>query len=421
MQLFTDNPVDSIKNDTFGYKHYAEDLKEVILHTTPLPFCVGIFGPWGSGKSSFMQMLQGLITKAGIQTIWFNPWKYDTKEDLWNALIQTILDYITTRSKDDVVLKKAGELALAATWLALKKAITALTAGVITEANLEDTIARFNEKEKIFYQHINQFEDHFAEVVDRYCAGDKLVIFIDDLDRCLPENAITVLESLKLYIGHAKCIFVIGIDHYVVEAGIRYRYGDKIEINGRDYLDKIIQIPFYLPAISYTKLRDSLLRPELTLSEEVWRIIQSGMGGNPRKTKRFINSFYLLQLFFKYSDSTTQNSTSITLSQEEQDVYLAKLLVFQMSFADFYQHLQLYPDDWQYLEKYLIQMQQRDEEQAQKNLKERERLDRFWKNPSLEAFIRKTSEDPFTQAPDGEIVTLLLEKTNLVSDTPTSG
>src|SRR5579884_3395575 len=94
MGLFTDNPVALAKEDKFGFAPFADELKNMILETEPLPFCVGIFGAWGSGKTSFMNMLRGLINeRAGdkIKTIWFNPWKYDKKEDLWNALIQTIL------------------------------------------------------------------------------------------------------------------------------------------------------------------------------------------------------------------------------------------------------------------------------------------------------------------------------------------
>ena len=100
MQLFTDNPINSIEEDLFGFGRYAEELKDIILQTTSLPFCVGIFSPWGSGKSSFMKMLQGLMDgEAGIKTLWFNPWKYDAKEDIWNALIQTLVNYLLENSR----------------------------------------------------------------------------------------------------------------------------------------------------------------------------------------------------------------------------------------------------------------------------------------------------------------------------------
>ncbi len=294
MQLFTDNPIASVEKDKFGFDRYARGLKDLILQAEPLPFCVGIFGAWGSGKSSFMNMIQGLIKEQAdnkIKTIWFNPWKYDKKEDIWNALIQTILNsIIEEQTLKQGVKDKAKELALATTWLALKKTLTAITAGVISEGDLDKVVEAFNEKDEKYYRHINQFEKDFADVVNDYTNSGKLVIFIDDLDRCLPENAITVLESLKLFIGDAHCIFVLGMDHSIVEAGIKSRYGKDAPIAGRDYLDKIIQVPFFLPAVRYEDLRASLPtdKNNKAFSEEIWNIIRLGMGGNPRKTRRFV-------------------------------------------------------------------------------------------------------------------------------------
>src|SRR5260370_32525925 len=101
MQLLTDNPIKLDEQDKFSFQSYATALKKAILQAEPLPLCVGILGAWGSGKSSFMYLLKGLIEEEAkkqsgkkIETIWFNPWKYDQKEDLWNALIQTILTSI---------------------------------------------------------------------------------------------------------------------------------------------------------------------------------------------------------------------------------------------------------------------------------------------------------------------------------------
>jgi predicted KAP-like P-loop ATPase len=102
MRMFTDNPITSCAEDKFGFAPYAQILGDTILQTEPLPFCVGIFGAWGSGKSSFLKMIREVIAdkKPEVKCIWFNPWKYDKKEDLWNTLIQTILYSITQEAGD---------------------------------------------------------------------------------------------------------------------------------------------------------------------------------------------------------------------------------------------------------------------------------------------------------------------------------
>lgn len=158
------------------------------------------------------------------------------------------------------------------------------------------------------------------------------------------------------------------------------------------------------------------------LSEEIWNIIQLGMGGNPRRTKRFVNSLYLSQRFLDHPNQILQRrlqqGSLLALSEETQNIYLAKILVFEMSFIDFYQHLHFYPGDWAYLEKNVIQ--QDDGQKRQEALEKKEKLVEFWKNASFQNFMRKTSGRSYgnyPSAPGEEIVLLLLQAINLVTET----
>ena len=109
---------------------------------------------------------------------------------------------------------------------------------------------------------IEQFQKEFGDLVARYIVakGERLVVFVDDLDRCLPEKAIEVLEAIKLFLDVKGCIFLLGLDQEVVTRGIKVKYRDfavdegaesqkKIQIDGAAYLEKIIQLPFRLPKI----------------------------------------------------------------------------------------------------------------------------------------------------------------------------
>ena len=86
MPLLSDNPVDV---DTLGFANAAVLLAKVVADAAP-PFALGLFGEWGSGKTTLMKMMQKKLEGDGQKTVWFNAWKYDGKEVLWNALIQTI-------------------------------------------------------------------------------------------------------------------------------------------------------------------------------------------------------------------------------------------------------------------------------------------------------------------------------------------
>jgi len=111
-----------------------------------------------------------------------------------------------------------------------------------------------------FYDYIEGFEERFADVVKEY-VGEKgrLVVFIDDLDRCLPEGEITVLESLKLFLDKSQCVFVIGVDQIALAETIKTMYGASAELLGRDYSDKIVQVSIPITIPSGTNLIVALL------------------------------------------------------------------------------------------------------------------------------------------------------------------
>ena len=104
---------------------------------------------------------------------------------------------------------------------------------------------------------LDKFRAEFDEVMREYVSDEGyLVVFVDDLDRCLPEKAVEVLEAIKLFLDVEGCIFILAIDQAVVERGIQLRYGELGEateengddvIDGSRYLEKIVQIPFVLP------------------------------------------------------------------------------------------------------------------------------------------------------------------------------
>jgi len=99
--LLSDNAVSRVEDDDFGFRGHAEILCDAIEATTQLPLTIGIFGPWGSGKSSFMNICRDLLAKRGLSTVTFNPWKYDAKEQIWHALIQTVLTEIIQTAGDE--------------------------------------------------------------------------------------------------------------------------------------------------------------------------------------------------------------------------------------------------------------------------------------------------------------------------------
>ncbi|WP_030568325.1 KAP family P-loop NTPase fold protein [Streptomyces aureocirculatus] len=355
--LLTDNPIADADGDRFGFRAHADVLCSAIITTEDLPLAVGVFGPWGTGKSSFMKVCQDLLGKRGLPTVWFNPWKYDQKDEIWHALIQSVLTEIAQelerrRMSGDLALRErmAGALATvrrlsqAAAWLLARRSAAPLTAGVLTADDVDAAQAALTEPGTETYLHVNRFEQDFAEVVGTYTDGGRLVLFVDDLDRCTPDAAITVLDSLKLFLGEASCVFVLAMDYQVVaEAAARRFHSDKPDAaRGRQYLEKLIHFPYHLPGVSFEAivrhLQDKITDSGLAGSRELWELIEVAFAANPRRVRRFVNGL---------------NVTVMTLRLNPDDppshrllLHAGTLLALRMRHPGFFTALQSDPDVW---------------------------------------------------------------------------
>lgn len=416
MHIFSDNPVYNLSDDIFGFSRYVTSVKNALVGAKDLPLCIGIFGDWGTGKTSFMRILQHEIeSDRNHKTIWFNPWKYDRKEELWHAFLQTIIGAMAA----DAHLKpetrqKAERLLVSLTWLTLKKVINAATFNVVSDDDFDGVLEAVTKRDGKYYAHMNSFEHDFAEILNQYIGKGRLAIFVDDLDRCLPENAITVLESLKLFFSDARCIFVLGMDHDVVRVGIGAKYGGNL--SGREYLDKIIQIPFFLPPAPFDELRRYIETHSqgALYTDQVWDVVKISMGGNPRKSKRFINT-YLLLLEFLQDGSYSATRELKDLSVDRIRYILAALLAFQVAFPDFYNHLRRKPGDWHDVEARIAAA--KGGTALLENGSLSQTLTEHLKNPDLLHFLTQlapTSEYSFPPAPSDDVVKTLLQVTNLV-------
>jgi hypothetical protein len=342
----TDNPVSLLSGDLFGFRPYIEELHEVVRHADPLPLTVGVFGPWGSGKSSFLRMWQDLLKRAPQdRTVWFNPWKYDQRVEVWAALLQSLLAEVAIEETSG---DKAGRLAKAATWLALKGgagfAMNYASGGVINADKIDsvvDAVASANAKH---YADINRFEADFAESLNTLLPPEgRLFVFVDDLDRCTPDAAVSVLEALKLFIGDARCVFVLAMDFDLLTSVAAAKFGSGIAVDGNAYLEKIVQLPFHLPDIRFGALQEEYaghLGP-LGSDDVFWDLLRIGFGPNPRRVKRFINVYNLARAILR-----RDTSVSATLSRQ-QELQLAVLLIIRSENRAFFRFLRDNTGAWE--------------------------------------------------------------------------
>ncbi len=325
--VLSDNPVSlaDMKSDIFNFHYHLEPVYDIIRHEkTQMPLTIGINGKWGTGKTTAMQWLfdalekwkQSDESKGKVKTrnVWFYPWKYHKKEDVWKGLIAEVILNVTDfeNASTATVLKSlkllsafAGESVLdILSDTEFEVAGFKVKPGVIKK--IKKNFQKANHPEKPY---LNEYEDAFKDWIKDALSrnNERMVIFIDDLDRCMPDIALQVLEALKLYLKIDKLIFVIGMDIGVVKEAVKAYYKDKHieDIDAGCYLDKMLQVELQLSPLQ--KEMDIYLDEQLQTVEYEQnleykdgqgnkrfyglfkRLISKYGGRNPRQIKRLIN------------------------------------------------------------------------------------------------------------------------------------
>jgi len=389
--LWTDQPIRGEEEDRLNFADYADVLAEVIL-TADTPITVGVFGPWGSGKTSLMRLMQrrlaGRRTAAHrwVRTVWFNAWHYERDEAaLWRALLLHVLEGLRSgelseedarqiedwrmRLYADVERTEVGSLQV--DWQAAGKAALKLglsfIPGPATLAELaqlargdlgalEELTNAFRREQIEIHRRrltlLEEFRATFDYLVREYLRSRNglLVVFVDDLDRCIPKRAVEVLETIKLYLDVPGCAFIIAADREVIERVVRVQYSgyresgeEEIPISGQSYLEKLVQLPFHLPPLEEEQIASFIRSYAPSLNPVCREIFSLGVEPNPRMVKRALNIFHLL------SNLACRRAEAGAM-EPIQPGLLAKMVVVQAHYPDLYRDLQEYPNLIQDLE-----------------------------------------------------------------------
>ncbi|MCK4873873.1 MAG: leucine-rich repeat domain-containing protein [Phycisphaerales bacterium] len=265
-QAISHDPKDTYGADQLDLGKRLGPVFDVIRHrNTQTPMAIAVSGGWGTGKTSAMRWMQGRLTQwsdqtdrnghPAIRTVWFDPWKYHERDDVWRGLIAEVIIHCidvneVTPQRLISATKQFGAFLGRGFLHALSSvAVEAKLAGV--GVDVKGTLVRdiYDEYERTAHPergYLNEFEQTLRRWVKDSITEEKerLVIFIDDLDRCLPDVALEVLEALKLYLDIPDLIFVLGVDREVVDAVVKKHYTDQGVTGDKSarYLDKMFEI-----------------------------------------------------------------------------------------------------------------------------------------------------------------------------------
>ena len=377
--ILTDNEtnVDLLNNEAI-----ATTIIGLLSEKPDQPVTIGVHGDWGAGKSSVLEMIEaGFDGKDEVLCLKFNGWRFQGFEDAKIALIEGIVTGLIEKrpaltkaavAVKDVfscidwlkVAKRAGGLALTSftgipspdlvgSVIGSLEEVMADPAKLATKENISAVIDEVKAvlkpgETKNVPEEVEAFRKAFDQLL-KDAGIEQLVVLIDDLDRCLPDTAIETLEAIRLFVFTARTAFVIAADEAMIEYAVSKHFPDLPDSTGprdyaRNYLEKLVQVPFRIPALGETETRiyvtlllagadigeenadygkliaaarEKLRRPwtsggldaatiktalgaeaekvnnAIALSDQIGPILASGTKGNPRQIKRFLNTLLL--------------------------------------------------------------------------------------------------------------------------------
>jgi hypothetical protein len=311
MSSITDKPISLLQEDLLKVEKYSTALSNFIKRSDT-PITIGLQGEWGTGKTSLMSLLLEDFNNQNIACSWVNTWEYsmfrganETTPGVLRGMLEKLKQSCQARGiwtlKDESEAKfksaarflggLANQIVANQTGINLKEAVDGA-------AGNQNTSAEIAEIKSLITGLINDL------ISDSKNPIQKVVFFVDDLDRIPPGDAVEVLEALKNIFDIPNCIFILAIDYDVVVKGLESKFGPKTEENEREFrsfFDKIIQVPFSMPTGTYDienflveKLKFLGIEIATEEKELYAKAVKHTIGYNPRSSKRYLNSYSLI-------------------------------------------------------------------------------------------------------------------------------
>ncbi len=365
--------------DLLGHRRIAQTIISIMDEQELRPLTIGVYGHWGIGKSSVLSLIQQeLKDDSETHTIVFNGWLFQGYEDTKSALMESVVGELMRLQPTNLKLLKLGKSLLKRiNWLKVAKtagslALTTMTGlpsgallgvpGMIKQAKdlfsgkEEDTNtvkleqedegeSYLKEAEETVPGQIHAFREELRELIET-SKITRLVVLVDELDRCLPTAVIDILEAIRLFLFVEGTVFVLAADEQMIEYAVRRHFPDLPVAQSeytKHYLEKLVQVPIRVPSlnqlqtknyvrflllqyelkndkirlkeiseafevsktipyenvdISYEFISTQLgeeneeLKKAMIVAEQLGAVLAHELRGNPRNIKRFLNTIF---------------------------------------------------------------------------------------------------------------------------------
>lgn len=301
-------PDDGFDNtDLFGYRKFGERFANIV-ETLDSATVIVLDGPWGSGKTTFTRQWAGLLRRRGHAVAQFDAFAHDYQDDAFIALAGEVCAHSQREDTEGLekfkapFLKAAAAVTMALPLMATRTAVNLVTQGALpptvisklaeaiesaNSSQLEKHIAKVHEGAK----EVNEFRESLSALAVEIAKGSpsdeakptegaarKLVFIIDELDRCKPTFALSLLERVKHLFSVDGICFVLVVHLPQLARMVEKEYG---VTSGRSYLEKFYQQRVTLPVTSKRRAQyvDYLFRKmDVQMDEsEVLKLVIKGL------------------------------------------------------------------------------------------------------------------------------------------------
>lgn len=276
--ILTDLPVSSPR---MGFEKYISAISAAIRGGDPAQFTIGLYGPWGKGKSSILQGIQKeLEPDEHVTVVPFDAWRYEKAPDLLVPLVWRMRQVLNQKQHSHV-----------------RNLLTALSR-IEVEFYGVTVKQGGSQKSALTEDRFLSALDALSDLGSNLAEGHRIAVLVDDLDRCSPGRVMEVIESIRILMDVPGFVFVLAIDYDVLKRAINERYKN---VDADQFVEKIVQVPFRIPELS--DVNDSVVAtivPNWGQMRETWftgvsdadidALARHALRSNPRQIKRVINS-----------------------------------------------------------------------------------------------------------------------------------
>ena len=289
--------------DLLNFTVVADTAAQLVRESAGQPLSIGVSGNWGTGKSSLVKMIGASLRKADAGEgkyvfLEFNAWLYQGYDDARMALLQSVADNLLAEAEARKThVDKAVEFVKRVNWLRVGKLLAPTVSGALVGGTIGGPVGAvigavgglckggstptpediekvkdayktlrpeltgvLKDKEaKSMPQEIAELRTTFEDLLTSLDVT--LIVLVDDLDRCLPDTAISTLEAMRLLLFLPRTAFIIAADEQMIRGAVRMHFGD-VDLSDdlvTSYFDKLIQVPLRVPRLGITEVKGYLI------------------------------------------------------------------------------------------------------------------------------------------------------------------